>query len=608
MIRYWIILFLLIMPSPVEATTETFYLTATGAGTKSGTSLANAMGSAEFNNSSNWDTDVQDDNLIGPDDEVLIYDDHGIIRGSGTSVLEVQQSGTSGNVIAIKAGTNESPVVSASDLVSTWSDAPEPAPANVWRATLNGATEGWWLWYDGTAGTPQDAVADCTIQGDFYHDTGANYMYLNSGGDGDPDNYSNLGVEVAQRSYALNIDGKDHITVSGNITFRHAKAHGVTAEGGCSNIIFDGITCTYNYQAGLATSGSDGDVLTTDVTVRNCTISYNGGIGIDFSAYTQDSTAEYNDIHHNCILYEHANHTYAAGIRAGITNVEGILTQYNDVHNNGDSSLDYFGGVGIWYDGDSVGGTDSFQSSSNISRIRYNFVRDNITGIMTENVSYVEVLHNIVDNSYNGTTRDQWGRGIYVYRECHENKIYNNTLYSNRIGIGCIGDYPKENDNMTNNIFTNNIVCDSHQQAIDVRFGGENDGTYGSGNVFIYNCFDGESSNFIQWGNAQYCSTYDDWEAAYGGSTNSLEADPRFADAGNHDFTLQRASPCIASGDRLSSNYGDALMPGSSWPSNVVTGNQDGYGDWEIGAYIFHHTSEAPAAPTSLRFLGIESL
>jgi hypothetical protein len=92
---------LCLMPIWGWGATETFYLTATGAGTKSGTSLANAMSPTEFNNGANWDTDDQDDDKIGPNDDVEVYDDHGVIRAQ----LTIQKSGLSGKPITIKAGS-----------------------------------------------------------------------------------------------------------------------------------------------------------------------------------------------------------------------------------------------------------------------------------------------------------------------------------------------------------------------------------------------------------------------------------------------------------------------------------------------------------------------
>ncbi|MCK5271637.1 MAG: right-handed parallel beta-helix repeat-containing protein [Sedimentisphaerales bacterium] len=60
--------------------------------------------------------------------------------------------------------------------------------------------------------------------------------------------------------------------------------------------------------------------------------------------------------------------------------------------------------------------------------------------------------------------------------------------------------------------------------------------------------------------------------------------------AGNLDgseFALQSCSPAIDAGTNLGSPYNQGLSPSSTWPNNVSTLDQNGYGDWEIGAYVF---------------------
>jgi hypothetical protein len=90
------------------AATESFYLTAKGAGLRSGMSLTNAFSPAELNNPANWSIEDKQDRLIGPNDDVLLHDDDGPIK----STLLVQQSGLSGKYISIKAGKGERPVIS----------------------------------------------------------------------------------------------------------------------------------------------------------------------------------------------------------------------------------------------------------------------------------------------------------------------------------------------------------------------------------------------------------------------------------------------------------------------------------------------------------------
>jgi hypothetical protein len=64
-------------------------------------------------------------------------------------------------------------------------------------------------------------------------------------------------------------------------------------------------------------------------------------------------------------------------------------------------------------------------------------------------------------------------------------------------------------------------------------------------------------------------------------------------------FWLTSGSPGIHAGLNLGSPYDIGLMPGSTWPNSVVTGDQNAYGSgWEIGAFIY---VPAVAPPSNLQ-------
>jgi len=58
---------------------------------------------------------------------------------------------------------------------------------------------------------------------------------------------------------------------------------------------------------------------------------------------------------------------------------------------------------------------------------------------------------------------------------------------------------------------------------------------------------------------------------------NGVHTDPSFTAVGSDDFTLASDSPAINAGANLGATYDDALMPSSTWPDGVVTGDQDDY-------------------------------
>src|SRR3989339_653480 len=86
--------------------TESFYMTAAGRGLKNGAAPENALGPAEFNTADKWALNNAVDGLIGPGDEVLLYDDD----GEYAAYLLPQKSGLAGEYITIKAPAGETPV------------------------------------------------------------------------------------------------------------------------------------------------------------------------------------------------------------------------------------------------------------------------------------------------------------------------------------------------------------------------------------------------------------------------------------------------------------------------------------------------------------------
>ena len=173
--------------------------------------------------------------------------------------------------------------------------------------------------------------------------------------------------------------------------------------------------------------------------------------------------------------------------------------------------------------------------------------------------------------------------GIRLYNKIKETHVYNNVSYDNGSeGISVWGD--GTGGSIENNLIKNNIATENDGCELRCGYGGENDGTNGSGNVYTYNCFGAESSNFIEWGDSNYDSTYDDWETSYGGTTHSVEAAPLMTNPGNGDFTLQVGSPCRERGTNVALT---ADYDGSYVPQGLV----------DIGAYEY-------ASPVAL-FFGI---
>jgi parallel beta-helix repeat protein len=71
-------------------------------------------------------------------------------------------------------------------------------------------------------------------------------------------------------------------------------------------------------------------------------------------------------------------------------------------------------------------------------------------------------------------------------------------------------------------------------------------------------------------------------------------------DLDGSEFELGTNSPCNSAGTSgVGQAYDDAALPGSTWPDNITTGDQDDYGAWEIGAFIGGSPVLTAAYPTA---------
>ena len=501
--------------------------------------------------------------------------------------LMITSSGSRGNHITFGAyGTSDAPIINGSVLIRGWSE--KFGYDNVYQTTLT--SEPLCVWFDGTFGKKQTSIDNVDSEYDWYWKSKVLYIYSIS----DPDTaYHNPGIEGSSmaRDYCIFANNEDYITIE-NIQTRKANFGNVYIAYGSSHWIIDNVTSSYSYRHGIMLGGS----LLTDVIIRNSTFSYNGSNGIS-GCMCSAVEIRNNEIHHNSQLGQ-IEHNYSGGIYFGTVSIENILVENNTFHDNGNTSITTLvHGAGVWFDGDSLGATDGFQSNEIPSIVRYNKFYNNKTGIKFEHTSYCQAYYNLIYDCIDSNSKIGDGTGIYLVKNCHHNKIYNNVSYGNRINIALRGNYPKQADNMNNNLVKNNICDyahtgtggDTHELA--TTFGAENDGTYGNGNVYEYNCFGTEYSGFIEWGNNQDKDTYDAWEKAYGSSTHSVEPDSLMTDPANDDFTLQDNSPCI--------NLGINLGLAQDYAGNTVPYG----GSIDIGAYEYIASgpldTEINASPTS---------
>jgi hypothetical protein len=152
-------------------------------------------------------------------------------------------------------------------------------------------------------------------------------------------------------------------------------------------------------------------------------------------------------------------------------------------------------------------------------------------------------------------------------RGSHSFKVQLNLVYP-QIGFMVKGNPSLVKDNVTGQLIKNNIAFGYSEKALIARYGGENDGVFGSGNIYANNCFGPESPNFIEWGEKVYKSTYPILDNALGEISNWIKSDPLFVNALAGVFRLVSTSPCINRGTdvNITKDYAGTSVPQSGAP------------------------------------------
>ena len=411
---------------------------------------------------------------------------------------------------------------------------------DIYNGQISGLTLN--TYYSTAAANPNTVIEDGTAYrtiatdkttlptGSFWFDDPNNRVYIRTTGDDAPSNYT---IEVPTRDYGILLSAKDYVTLQ-DLYLTGAKDRGINITGAVNTPIMNQLTVINNAFYGIVLDGNSGTI--QNVTISNSDVSYQGKAGINGSGTITNSLYSTNTLHHNA-QQAYGTAVDTAGIYLYATGVTGAISEYNTVYSNGTVSDNEEAGYGLWYDTIGSGGI-----------IRYNKIYSNSkAGIQVERSSGVKVLSNVVyDNTYGQIT---------LSRDIHNNLVYNNTCYGpGPFGIYVRGDESPIEGGTTGNILRNNISIGSDIN-LRVKWGGENDGTYGSGNVYDHNCLGAEGdivTHLVEWGAGNYDDTYDDWETAYGVTTSSVESDPLMTDPANGDFTLQSGSPAIDAGALLS--------------------------------------------------------
>lgn len=437
------------------------------------------------------------------------------------------------------------------------------APSYAYSVTL--ADDPGSVWFNGTHGTRKASVATLVSNNDFYY-TGTTLSIYS---DTDP---AGKTIEGAIRSYGINIDAKNYITVQG-ITATHTKEWGSGIRtNGATYTVVDGCTLTENYYAGFNAQTTSGYA-----TLSNNIISYNGSFGIRQGGSAGHNLITYNNIHHN--VWRDVE-----GAPLLSNEADSDVVSYNTIYDNaaaadcptniGQNHSIYYGNVGnvnveihhnIVYNNGSASGIKLLGSGSIHHNISYNnyqagiFTSYSDTGTTTKNIYY-----NICYGNYYGFA------AFGITSGTHTLNIYNNTFYNNNNNASG-NDYPNQlyigDDHDVLNI-KNNIVGVTSGTAFYGYWIANQTGTVSINNNILYTPVGG----LIRYNGA--ARTWSTWQG-YGFDTNGFNADPLFVNAAGGNFYLLPTSPARDAGVdvSLTIDYEGKAVPQGTAP--------------DIGAYEF---------------------
>ena len=342
--------------------------------------------------------------------------------------------------------------------------------------------------------------------------------------------------------------------------------------------------------------------------ILNCTVEWCAGNGIS-------NKSSYSVTDNNTASYCGSHNIEAAGAP---TNMLTNVTFSNNVSHHarttgylGSSPFDGYGLKFMWvrdsvmygnhsyaneFDGIDLDG--SFGYGCEDCEIYENLVHDNLAaGVLVEIESTRNKIYSnrIYDNSsvssyditifdtandneiYNNIifkTKDN-GRNNVLIGSLYSNeglKIYGNVLYGGGYSIYCI--YAENGPVAKNMKIFNNIMsgCGSGNKPLYIDTCTDYTGFDENNNVYL--AYGGVGSDIIHYDGVNYNLT--EWQAA-GFGADSKDADPLYTDQDNQDFTLQAGSPCLDEGTPLGPPYNIGLLPGSTWPDGVLTGDRGDY-------------------------------
>jgi len=545
---------LLLLSLPLMA--ATYYVSNAGSDGANGTTTGTAWQTLAHVNAQTFQ----------PGDSVLLQ-----TGGIWRETLIPPSSGSTGNPIKFGAyGTSTQPIIDGANL-TTWTN----SSGNVWYASESGDPV---LPFSGlTPFAEVNSIGAIVSPYQYYFDGAALRVYVYSVG-----NPAST-VEIPTRNAAVSLSNRSFLSFTG-IDIRGATGNGgFNATTNNQHISITGCTVDLNVQDGVwfydPSTSQDYGIVTGNI-VRN-----NGSSGIDLNSDLHSYwTISNNTVYQNGIIGVGISTDYTAGIKlftySGLGGTGSIVSN-NYVYNNGGPGATTANGVGIWLDSDTGVSVTGNVSSGNSS-----------SGIFLEKSTQCSATYNLVLNNCNaglqycanfslygsGTS----GGGADAAYISQNNLVASNTIYSGGnawwgLQTGVYTGFGLAISR--NNTVRDNIVLGSSHEVAFFDAGGNNNGTNGSGNVYLNNTFGTAAANFINWVGTGDVSTYAAWEAAYcvsTGCSNSLQTTPSFTNTNALDLRPIRGSAALTAssvGGIIGAlpEVGPSFLTGPTSTAGVVT-------------------------------------
>ena len=438
--------------------------------------------------------------------------------------------------------------------------------------------------FNGALGQRKSSVSALTNNNDYYYD-GVGHLYIL-----ESSTPSGMTIEGGLRSYGITTNGQNYLTIQNlNLSGTIDWGAGIYVDGS-RYISVNNCNLSNNYYAGFLAEGNHGYI-----TLSGNTISGNGSNGAIFYDDSGNTDMGYNLVTLNTVSNNGWRNVEGFGISGPFSN---STISYNTVYNNG------FGGVswpvynhGIYVTGGN-GVNTVVENNTTYGQPYGSGIKLTDSGTVKNNISYNNGRAGIqigTNGAYNITANVNYnicygnGYGIAELDLGSGNasgtislNIFNNTLYNNTDTVEVTGGNTREimigDSNLASLVVKNNILSGAAQENVALE--------PQSNMIWDYNIINPatiwEDPTVFSW--AQ-------WQGL-GNDTHGVNADPLFISTSTNNFALSSSSPAIDAGVNLGTSYDMGLDPASTWPSNVLTLNQNNYGSgWDIGAYVYTQTS-----------------